>query len=129
LKIGAIAMLILGTPFWLFTDPLLSIWIYDPVTRAIAYWPTVILGAMMCFNGMGYMLAMMLNGAGDVKRVTWINLITQWCILVPGAYLFGVHFSLGLIGLWCVHQFAYRAGHVLIFGYYWRRGDWAKITI
>lgn len=129
MKIGAIAMLILGMPFWLLTDPILSIWIYDPVTRAIAYWPTVILGVMMCFNGLGYMLAMMLNGAGDVKRVTWINLLTQWGILVPGAYLFGIYFGLGLIGIWCLHQFAYRAGHVFIFGYYWRRGDWSRITI
>lgn len=129
MKIGSLAMLVLGIPFWLFTDQLLSIWIYDEVTRAIAFWPTVILGLMMCFNGMGYMLAMMLNGAGDVKRVTWINVVTQWAILVPGAYLFGVHFGLGLIGLWCVHQFVYRAGHVVIFGYFWRRGDWSRISI
>ena len=129
LKIGSLAMLILGIPIWLFPDLLLSIWIYDEQTRAIAYWPTIILGAMICFNGMGYMLAMMLNGAGDVKRVTWINLFTQWGILVPGAYIFGLYFGLGLIGIWCVHQFVYRAGHVLIFGYYWRRGDWSRISI
>jgi putative MATE family efflux protein len=129
LKIGSLAMLVLGMPIWLFPDLLLSIWIYDEETRAIALWPTIILGAMMCFNGTGYMLAMMLNGAGDVKRVTWINLVTQWGILVPGAYLFGLYFGLGLIGIWCVHQFVYRAGHVLIFGYFWRRGDWSRITL
>ncbi len=129
IKIGSLAMLVLGAPIWLFPDLLLSIWIYDEETRAIAYWPAVILGAMMCFNGMGYMFAMMLNGAGDVKRVTWINLFTQWGILVPGAYLFGIHFGIGLIGIWCVHQFAYRAGHVFIFGYFWRRGDWSRISI
>jgi Na+-driven multidrug efflux pump len=72
------------------------------------------------------MLATMLNGAGDVKKVTLVNLITQWCLLVPGAYLMGPVFGFGLIGIWMLHQFGYRAGHVLIFGFFWRRGDWSK---
>jgi MATE family multidrug resistance protein len=129
IKVGVIGMFILGMPFWLFPDFLLSIWIHDPETRALAIWPTRILGLMICINGMGYMLATLLNGAGDVKKVTWVNLITQWGLLVPGAYLLGPYLGFGLIGIWCLHQFGYRAGHVLIFGYFWRRGDWAKISI
>jgi MATE family multidrug resistance protein len=129
IKVGVVGMFFLGMPFWLFPDFLLSIWIHDPETRALAIWPTRILGFMMCINGMGYMLATLLNGAGDVKKVTWVNLITQWCLLVPGAYLLGPYLGFGLIGIWCLHQFGYRAGHVLIFGYFWRRGDWAKISI
>jgi MATE family multidrug resistance protein len=129
IKVGVIGMFILGMPFWLFPDFLLSIWIHDPETRALAIWPTRILGLMICINGMGYMLATLLNGAGDVKKVTWVNLITQWGLLVPGAYLLGPYLGFGLIGIWCLHQFGYRAGHVLIFGYFWRRGDWAKILI
>ena len=129
IKIGVILMFFLGMPFWLFADELLSIWIYDEQTRALAIWPTRILGLMMCFNGMGYMLATLLNGAGDVKKVTWVNLITQWCVLVPGAYLLGPVLGLGLIGIWSLHQFGFRASHVLIFGYFWRKGDWAKISL
>ena len=129
IKVGVIGMFVLGIPFWLFPDFLLSIWIHDAETRALAIWPTRILGLMICINGMGYMLATLLNGAGDVKKVTWVNLITQWCMLVPGAYLLGPYLGFGLIGIWCLHQFGYRAGHVLIFGYFWRRGDWAKILI
>lgn len=129
LKIGVLAMVILGMPFWLFPDQLLSIWIHDEQTRELAIWPTRILGFMMCFNGMGYMLATLLNGAGDVKKVTWVNLFTQWCLLVPGAYLLGPTLGFGLIGIWCLHQFGFRASHVLIFGYFWQRGDWKKITL
>jgi MATE family multidrug resistance protein len=129
IKLGVVGMFILGTPFWLFPEQILSLWIHDATTREIAIWPTRILGLMIGFNGIGYMLATMLNGAGDVKKVTLVNLITQWCLLVPGAYLMGPVLGFGLIGIWVLHQFAYRAGHVFIFTYLWRRGDWAKIII
>lgn len=128
-KLGIVGMFILGIPFWLFPEQILSLWIHDPATRELAIWPTRILGIMIGFNGVGYMLATMLNGAGDVKKVTLVNLITQWCLLVPGAYFMGPVFGYGLIGIWALHQFAYRAGHVFIFAYFWRRGDWSKIII
>ncbi len=129
IKIGVVGMFILGIPFWLIPDEVLSIWIRDDTTRELAIWPTRILGLMISINGIGYMLATMLNGAGDVKKVTWVNLVTQWGLLVPGAYLLGPYLGFGLIGIWCVHQFGYRAGHVLIFTYFWRRGGWSRIVI
>jgi len=129
IKIGVVGMFILGMPFWIFPDQILSLWIHDEVTRDIGILPTRILGLLITINGVGYMLATMLNGAGDVKRVTWVNLFTQWGILVPGAYLFGVTLEFGLLGIWLVHQIAYRGGHTFIFSYFWRKGEWAKIMI
>ncbi len=129
IKLGIVAMATLGVPFWLLPDPILGIWIHDPLTLDVARLPTRILGLMIAVNGIGYMLAMMLNGAGDVKKVTWINLITQWLMLVPGTWFFGPYLGLGLMGIWCMHQFGYRAMQSLIFAYFWRRGDWARIVI
>ena len=62
-KLGVVGMFILGMPFWLFPDAILSIWIHDPETRALAVTPTRILGIMIAFNGIGYMMATLLNGA------------------------------------------------------------------
>lgn len=129
IKLGVLAMACLGVPFWAFPDAILGIWIHDPLTLDVARLPTRILGIMITVNGIGYMLAMMLNGAGDVKKVTWINLITQWLLLVPGAWFFGPYLGLGLMGIWCMHQFGYRALQSLIFSWFWRRGDWSKITV
>ncbi|MCB1647495.1 MAG: MATE family efflux transporter [Pseudomonadales bacterium] len=129
IRLGVSAMAILGVPFWLFPDPLLSLWITDPETRELAIIPTRILGVMIMFNGVGYMLANMLNGAGDVKRVTWINFATQWFILVPGAWLIGPELGYGLIGVWSLHQFGYRAGPSLIFSWFWRQGAWARVNV
>jgi multidrug resistance protein, MATE family len=128
-KIGMLTMAVLGAPFWLMPEVLLSIWIHDPATLAIAVWPTRILGLMIVVNGVGYMLATLLNGAGDVKKVTWVNLVTQWLILVPGAWLAGPVLGFGLLGIWLVHQFLFRLGHVFIFAWFWRRGGWSRILI
>jgi MATE family multidrug resistance protein len=129
IKIGVVAMAIIGMPFWIAPELILSIWIHDEATLQLAKLPTQILGIMITINGIGYMLATMLNGAGDIRRVTLVNLITQWMILVPGAYLFGIQLGYGLIGIWLTHQFAYRAGHALIFTYFWRQGKWSRIIV
>jgi multidrug resistance protein, MATE family len=128
-KVGMLTMALLGIPFWLMPETLLSIWIHDPATVAIAVWPTRILGLMIVVNGVGYMLATLLNGAGDVKKVTWVNLVTQWLVLVPGAWLVGPVLGFGLLGIWLVHQFLFRLGHVFIFGWFWRRGGWSRILL
>jgi MATE family multidrug resistance protein len=52
IKVGVVGMFLLGTPFWLFPDQLLSIWIHDAETRELAIWPTRILGLMIAFNGL-----------------------------------------------------------------------------
>jgi multidrug resistance protein, MATE family len=129
IKVGVVAMAVIGLPFWIAPELLLSIWIHDPATLEMAIWPTRILGVMIALNGIGYMLAMLLNGAGDVQKVTWINLATQWLILVPGVWLAGPVLGLGLLGMWLVHQLPFRFGHVFIFGWFWKRGGWAKISI
>lgn len=129
IKLGSLSMVLIGLPFLLFPDVILSIWIHDQATLEVARLPTRILGFMIGFNGIGYMLAMMLNGAGDVRRVTWINLLTQWLILVPGAYLTGVVLDGGLIGIWLTHQIAYRAGQSLIFARIWRSGRWSHVLL
>ena len=129
ITVGVLAMAVIGMPFWLAPEYLLAIWIHDPATAELALWPTRILGALIAFNGIGYMLAMLLNGAGDVQRVTWVNLATQWLILVPGVWLAGPVFGWGLLGMWLVHQLPFRFGHVFIFGWFWKQGGWARISI
>ncbi len=129
IKIGVLGMGLLGLPFWLVPDLILSIWIHDPATLDIARLPARILGLMIMINGVGYMLASMLNGAGDVRRVTYVNLYSQWFWLLPGAYLIGPWAGYGLLGVWCMHQFGYRALQSVIFAYFWRTRLWAKIRI
>jgi len=127
IKVGMAAMALLGTPLWLLSDSILAIFIHDPEVRIAGIWPCRILGFMIIFNGIGYMLSAMLNGAGDMKRVMYVNLGTQYLLLLPGAYLLGPYLGFGLIGVWLMHQFGFRAVQTAIFILMWRRRRWAEI--
>jgi putative MATE family efflux protein len=129
LRVGAIGLALIGAPFWLVPDLLLSIWLHEATALDVARTPMRILGAMIVFNGAGYMLAAMLNGAGDVRRVTWVNLITQWCWLLPGAWLLGPVLGGGLLGVWCMHQFGFRALQSVIYVLIWRTRRWAHVQL
>ncbi len=129
LRVGAIGLALIGAPFWLVPDLLLSIWLHEATAIDVARTPMRILGAMIVFNGAGYMLAAMLNGAGDVRRVTWVNLITQWCWLLPGAWLLGPVLGGGLLGVWCMHQFGFRALQSVIYVLIWRTRRWAHVQL
>lgn len=127
IKVGMAAMALLGMPLWLLSDSILAIFIHDPAVRIAGLWPCRILGIMIIFNGIGYMLSAMLNGAGDVKRVMYVNIFTQYALLLPGAYLLGPYLGFGLIGVWLMHQFGFRAVQTGIFMLMWRRKRWAYI--
>lgn len=129
LRVGAVGLALIGVPFWLLPDLIASIWLHEPAALDVARTPMRILGAMIVINGAGYMLAAMLNGAGDVRRVTWVNLVTQWLWLLPGAWLFGPVLGFGLLGVWCMHQFGFRALQSVIYVLIWRRRRWAHVQL
>lgn len=129
IKLGVFAMFILGMPLWVAPQLILSGFIHDPATLELAIWPARILGIMISINGIGYMLASMLNGAGDVHRVMYVNMATQYLMLLPIAWMVGPYLGYGLVGVWCVHQFAYRAVQSGIFSWMWARGRWVGIDV
>ena len=129
LQVGVVLLVLLGLPFLLLPDVVLGLYLQDSAANDVARTPMRILGGMIAINGIGYMLAAMLNGAGDVKRVTWVNMVTQWLWLLPGAYLLGPIWGFGLMGVWCMHQFGFRALQSAVFVAIWRRRRWAKVRI
>ncbi len=128
-KIGSAAMVLLGVPFWLFPEAILGLFISEPEPLAAAVLPCRVLGIMIGINGIGYLFASMLNGAGDVKRVMYVNLATQYLVLLPGAYFFGVYAGFGLLGIWLVHQFGFRALNSAILATLWRQKRWQKVEL
>jgi multidrug resistance protein, MATE family len=128
-KVGTLAMVVLGIPFWAAPEFILGIFIHDPAAVEIATWPCRILGLMIGINGLGYMFASLLYGAGDVARVMYVNLATQYLVLLPGAWLVGVHFAYGLLGVWLVHQFAFRALNAAILTALWQQRRWAGVRL
>nr|WP_191556225.1 MATE family efflux transporter [Metabacillus idriensis] len=58
---------------------------------------TIILEPGRAFN---LIIISALRAAGDVKFPVYMGILSMWGISVPLAYLLGIHFELGLAGIW-----------------------------
>jgi Na+-driven multidrug efflux pump len=57
----------------------------------------------------------------------YVNLVTLYCILLPGAYVVGVYWGFGYVGLWLVHQIGFRAINSVILATMWQQRKWAEV--
>jgi Na+-driven multidrug efflux pump len=69
-----------------------------------------------------------LNGAGDTKTPTWINLVGFWLFQIPIAYLMAVTWNWGPKGVFLAIVFA-EAGISIAGVIIFRRGAWKKVKI
>lgn len=42
----------------------------------------------------------MIRGLGKFKAATWSLMLSLYCVCLPLGYLFGLHWDMGLPGLW-----------------------------
>ena len=125
-KVGVLVMVVLGVPLWLAPRSVISVFVHDPQTIELAIAPVAILGVMIGLNGVSYMMSAILSGAGDVRRVLYVNLATNYGLLIPLGYTVGVVLGYGLIGMWVVHQFLFRASEAGIYLWMWRGRKWVS---
>ncbi|MCI1590816.1 MATE family efflux transporter [Heyndrickxia oleronia] len=100
LKIAMIASFIASLILALIGSPILSIFTDDPKIIAIGLpvlWAIVITEPGRAMN---IVLMSSLKSAGDVRFPVIIGMISMWGIAVVLSYVLGVHFGLGLLGIW-----------------------------
>lgn len=100
LKIAMIASFIASLILALIGSPILSIFTEDPKIIAIGLpvlWAIVITEPGRAMN---IVLMSSLKSAGDVRFPVIIGMISMWGIAVVLSYVLGVHFGLGLLGIW-----------------------------
>jgi len=87
-----------------------------------------IIGSGYIFYGVGMVLIQALNGAGDTKTPTYINLVSFWLVQVPLAYILATHTSLAETGAYI----AVPTAEVLLTAiawYYFKRGYWKTVEV
>jgi len=100
LKLAILISAAMAIVFSIFKEPLLSIFTNNQdiiKTGGILILLTIILEPGRAFN---LVLINALRAAGDVKLPVYMGILSMWGICVPIAYVLGVHFELGLIGVW-----------------------------
>lgn len=119
---------VLGLAVIPFADPLLSFFLTNPETRALAHLPLVLWALAIGIDAAGMVLMNALIGAGDTRRSMWISIIWQWVIFLPLAYLAGPVMGFGLLGVWILNGF-YRAGQAIVCAQQWRSRKWVGIEV
>ncbi|MDT8410316.1 MAG: MATE family efflux transporter [Wenzhouxiangellaceae bacterium] len=108
--------------------PILAVFLTDPATLELAYWPLIISGLIIGVDTAGLVLMHGLLGAGDTGRVMKISITAQWALFLPLAVLAGPVLGGGLLVVWIL-QAIYRMGQTVWFARAWRAGHWQKIRI
>ncbi|MCR2821657.1 MATE family efflux transporter [Lederbergia panacisoli] len=99
-KIAAFVAFCVAGLFFIFSKPLLKIFTNSP--DIIMLGSSIILLTLLLEPGRAFNLIFnnSLKAAGDVNFPVVVAILGMWLISVPTAYILGIHFGLGLIGVW-----------------------------
>lgn len=109
-------------------EPIVRVFSQDEVVIAHGIQAMRIFGSGYIFYGIGMVMTQALNGAGDTKTPTRINIVCFWLFQTPLAYFLAKSMDLKAVGA----VVAIPAAHVLIAlvgWYYFKKGKWKTIKV
>lgn len=127
-KYNAIFMSGVMLLFLLFASPIISIFTTEPEVHKFGILSLQIIGSGYIFYGIGMVMVQALNGAGDTKTPTWINIVGFWLFQIPFALLLAKGFNMGPLGAFIAIPVAETAMALGAF-YYFRKGKWKEVKI
>ncbi len=114
--------------FVFFATPIIRLFTQDAAVVAYGARSLQIIGAGYIFYGIGMVMTQALNGAGDTKTPTYINLICFWLFQIPVAYLLAKGFDLKATGAFIAIPLA-ETMIALVAWYYFKKGKWKIIQV
>lgn len=127
-RYNAIFMSAVMLLFIFFADPIIRLFTAEPEDVYFGTLSLQIMGTGYIFYGVGMVMIQALNGAGDTKTPTKINLICFWLFQVPLAYLLVKIFKLGVTGAFIAIPVAETALAIAAW-YSFKKGKWKEIKI
>jgi putative MATE family efflux protein len=127
LKLSFFISLTLASLFSLFSESLFRI--FTDNAEIIALGSTLILLTIILEPGRTFNLVVInaLRAAGDVKFPVYMGIASMWGISVPLAYLLGIHYGYGLVGIW-IAFIADEWFRGLLMLWRWRSRVWEKMA-
>ena len=126
LKVFVPISVILTVILAVFARPLFGLFSSDPQVIALGqqvFLVEILLELGRCFN---IVLVRNLQATGDVAFPVGIGICSQWIIGVGIAYLLGIHWGLGLVGIWIAFMLDENL-RAAIFVVRWKKGKWRHI--
>lgn len=78
--------------------------------------------------GIGMVMTQALNGAGDTKTPTYINLVCFWCFQIPLAYILAKGLDMKVTGAFIAIPVSETLLAIVSY-YFFRKGKWKTITV
>lgn len=127
-KYNAIFMAGVMLLFILLAKPIISVFTSDEEVRRIGTLALRIIGTGYIFYGVGMVMAQALNGAGDTKTATMINLFGFWIFQIPFAFLLVEWLGMGATGAFI--SIPVSESMMAIAAYiFFKRGKWKSVVV
>ena len=114
--------------FLFFASPIISVFTKDPDVHHTGTLALQIIGTGYIFYGVGMVMVQALNGAGDTKTPTLINLLGFWFFQIPLAILLSNGLNMGakgsFISIPVAETFIAIAAFVIF-----KRGKWKTVKV
>ena len=127
-KYNAIFMGIVMLLFLFLASPIMSIFTKEAEVHRYGVSALQIIGAGYIFYGIGMVMIQALNGAGDSKTPTIINLVGFWFFQIPLAWVLAKTFNMGPTGAFIAIPVA-ETFLALAAWYYFKLGKWKEVKI
>ena len=114
--------------FLFLSNPIIRLFSSDESVVAYGARALQIIGMGYVFYGIGMVMTQALNGAGDTKTPTIINLIGFWLFQMPLAYFLAKGTELSTTGVFIAIPVA-ESLIAIIAWYYFKKGNWKTIKI
>ncbi len=127
-RFNALFMAVVMFIFLLFASPIISIFTTQPEVHRFGVLSMQIIGSGYIFYGIGMVMVQALNGAGDTKTPTWINIVGFWLFQIPFAFLLAKVFKMGPVGAFIAVPVA-ETLIALVAWYYFKKGGWKEVKV
>lgn len=127
-KYNAIFMGVVSLVFLFFASPIIGVYTKEAEVHKYGVQALQIIGSGYIFYGIGMVMIQALNGAGDSKTPTWINLFCFWLFQIPFAFILSKPLHLGPMGSFIAIPVA-ETTIALVAYYYFKKGKWKQIKV
>ncbi|MBL7812119.1 MAG: MATE family efflux transporter [Bacteroidetes bacterium] len=127
-KYNAVFMGFVMLLFLFFSPQIMGIFTQDEAIRSFGITTLQIIGSAYVFYGIGMVMSQALNGAGDTRTPTLINIICFWCVQVPMAWVLTHPAGLGKTGAVIAIPIA-ETLLALLAWYFFYRGKWKTVKV
>ena len=127
-KYNAIFMAAVTVLFLVFAEQIISVFTSEKAVLEHGALSLRLISSAYIFYGIGMVMIQALNGAGDTRTPTWINLFGFWIFQIPFAYFLAKGLGLGMIGAIVAIPVA-ETLMALIAWYFFRKGKWKEVKV